>query len=72
MEVFALRALRWLKKTLQFPKGASGASTPCHRNLTPGRTIRAITELYRVTSDKLWVTTPSMGVNDFGPPDGWP
>lgn len=41
-------------------------------HLTPDRTIRAIAELYRVTSDKLWVTTPSMGTNDFGPPDGWP
>lgn len=41
-------------------------------HLTLDRAIRAIAELYRVTSDKLWVTAPSMGVNDFGPPDGWP
>jgi hypothetical protein len=36
------------------------------------RAAEAVAELYRLTSDKLWVTIPSMGVNDFGPPDGWP
>jgi hypothetical protein len=41
-------------------------------HLTPERAIQAASELYRVTSDKLWVTIPSVGVNDFGPPDGWP
>ena len=41
-------------------------------HLPPERVRVAIDELYRVTADKLWVTTPSMGQNDFGPPDGWP
>ena len=36
------------------------------------RAADAVAELYRLTSDKLWVSIPSMGVNDFGPPDGWP
>lgn len=41
-------------------------------HLTIERATRAAAELYRVTADKLWLTIPSMGVNDFGPPDGWP
>jgi len=41
-------------------------------HLPPERVSVAISELYRITADKLWVTTPSMGQNDFGPPDGWP
>jgi SAM-dependent methyltransferase len=41
-------------------------------HLTPERAAQAVAELCRVTSDKLWVTIPSLGVNDFGPPDGWP
>lgn len=41
-------------------------------HLTVERAIQAAAELYRVTADKLWLTIPSMGVNDFGPPDGWP
>jgi ubiquinone/menaquinone biosynthesis C-methylase UbiE len=59
---------------IQFPDDAFDlvACIETLEHLTPDRTARAIAELYRVTSDKLWVTTPSMGVNDFGPPDGWP
>ena len=41
-------------------------------HLPPERVGVALAELYRVTADKLWVTAPSMGQNDFGPPDGWP
>lgn len=41
-------------------------------HLTIERARQAAAELYRVTADKLWLTIPSMGVNDFGPPDGWP
>lgn len=41
-------------------------------HLTVERVPQAVAELHRVTSDKVWITTPSMGVNDFGPPDGWP
>jgi len=41
-------------------------------HLTIERATQAAAELYRVTADKLWLTIPSMGVNDFGPPDGWP
>ncbi len=41
-------------------------------HLTIDRAQQAVAELYRVTSDKVWITTPVMGSNDFGPPDGWP
>ena len=33
---------------------------------------QAIGQLYRVTSDEVWVTIPCLGVNDYGPPHGWP
>jgi SAM-dependent methyltransferase len=39
-------------------------------HLHPERTQQAVAELCRVTSDKLFVTIPSTGMNDFGP-DGW-
>jgi len=32
----------------------------------------AIDRLTELTDDKLWITVPSLGINDFGPPDGWP
>jgi SAM-dependent methyltransferase len=39
-------------------------------HLHPDRIQQAVAELCRVTSDKLFVTIPSTGSNDFGP-DGW-
>lgn len=33
---------------------------------------QAASELHRVTSDKVWITTPALGVNDYGPPPAWP
>ena len=41
-------------------------------HLTQENALRAVAEIYRVTADKTWITTPSLGVNDYGPPDGWP
>ncbi len=41
-------------------------------HLTEENALRTVAEIYRVSAGKAWITTPSLGPNDFGPPNGWP
>lgn len=59
---------------LDFPDNAFGLIL-CFEtleHLESDKVDQAIDQLYRVASDKVWITAPCMGVNDYGPPPGWP
>lgn len=41
-------------------------------HLAPTQVDKAVSELCRVTSDRIFLTIPSLGYNEFGPPHGGP